>query len=201
MPPDNTRNALRSSLRARRAALSVAERIAAADGALNSLGQLADFLVDERIAGYWAIDGELPLHRVVADLTRRGQHYFLPCIRKHRQMAFARWSSGVEMKANRFGIPEPVSAGENVLHPGMLDIVLVPLLGFDRSGHRLGYGGGFYDASFAFLRERKEPDSPLLVGIGYAMQEVDAIDACAHDVRLDYIATENELIDCWMKKE
>jgi 5-formyltetrahydrofolate cyclo-ligase len=196
MLTEDARSALRSSLRARRLALSVAQRMAAADGVLGSLSQLAEFQVDERIAGYWAIAGELPLHRVVADLTRRGQHYFLPCIRKQRRLAFARWTSGADMQANRLGIPEPVCAAKDLVVPGMLDVVLVPLLGFDRSGHRLGYGGGYYDTSFAFLRDRTEPESPVLVGVGYAMQEVDSIESHAHDVRLDYIATENELIEC-----
>ena len=73
MLTEDARSALRSSLRARRLALSVAQRMAAADGVLGSLSQLAEFQVDERIAGYWAIAGELPLHRVVADAVGPAQ--------------------------------------------------------------------------------------------------------------------------------
>jgi 5-formyltetrahydrofolate cyclo-ligase len=72
----------------------------------------------------------------------------------------------------------------------------VPLLGFDRHGHRLGFGGGYYDRSFAFLRDLERPSKPLLVGIGYASQEIDSLAPEDWDVRLDYVATERELIDC-----
>ena len=74
-------------------------------------------------------------------------------------------------------------------------MVLVPLLGFDRGGHRLGFGGGYYDRSFSFLQGRVDVGKPVLVGVGYAMQEVERIDAQPWDVRLDYVATEREWID------
>ncbi|MGP1664777.1 MAG: 5-formyltetrahydrofolate cyclo-ligase, partial [Rhodanobacter sp.] len=61
---------------------------------------------------------------------------------------------------------------------------------------RLGYGGGYYDRSFAFLKDQARPAEPLLVGVGYAFQELDELAAQAWDIRLDFIATEHELIDC-----
>ena len=82
------------------------------------------------------------------------------------------------------------------LAPHALDIVLVPLLAFDRRGTRLGSGGGYYDRSFAFLHGQARPHRPLLVGVGYAFQEVESLPAAAWDVALDYIATDAELIDC-----
>ncbi len=197
MTLDDQRKTLRADLRARRKALGASDRIAAANGVASTLDQLADFIVDPRIAGYWAIDGELPLHIVVANLARRGQHYCLPRITGQRQLSFVQWRSGADLEANRYGIPEPVCTERDLIAPEDIDIVLLPLLGFDRQGHRIGYGGGYYDASFAFLRERSEAISPLLVGVGYAAQQVDAIEPADWDVSLDYIATENELIDCW----
>lgn len=197
MTVEDKRKILRAELRARRKALVASDRIAAANGVANSLDQLADFLVDPRIAGYWAIDGELPLHIVVANLARRGQHYCLPRITGQRQLSFVQWRSGADLEANRYGIPEPVCTGGDLIAPADVDIVLLPLLGFDRQGHRIGYGGGYYDASFAFLHERSEAQRPLLVGVGYAAQQVDAIEPAAWDVHLDYVATETELIDCW----
>ena len=197
MTLDDQRKTLRAELRARRKALSASDRIAAANGVANTLDQLADFIVDPRIAGYWAIDGELPLHIVVANLARRGQHYCLPRITGQRQLSFVQWRSGADLEANRYGIPEPVCTERDLIAPSDIDIILLPLLGFDRQGHRIGYGGGYYDASFAFLRERSEAVSPLLVGVGYAAQQVDAIESASWDVSLDYIATESELIDCW----
>ena len=80
--------------------------------------------------------------------------------------------------------------------PQDLDLVLVPLTAFDRSGRRLGMGGGYYDRSFAFLGEVVRPAQPLLVGIGYAFQEVATLPAQDWDIALDFIATDKELIDC-----
>ena len=196
MTLDDQRKTLRAELRARRKALVASDRIAAANGVATQLEQLADFLVDQRIAGYWAIDGELPLHIVVANLARRGQHYCLPRITGPRQLSFVEWRLGAELEANRYGIPEPVCTENDLLNAHDIDIVLLPLLGFDRRGHRIGYGGGYYDATFSFLRERDEATRPLLIGIGYAAQEVDAIEPASWDVCLDYVATENEWIDC-----
>ena len=197
MTVEDKRKILRAELRARRKALAASERITAASGVAATLEQLAEFLVDPRIAGYWAIDGELPLHVVVANLSRRGQQYCLPRITGPRQLSFVEWRSGADLEANRYGIPEPVCTREDLISPAALDVVLLPLLGFDRRGQRLGYGGGYYDASFDFLRQRSEVTRPVLVGIGYAAQQVDSIEATDWDVRLDYVATETELIDCW----
>jgi 5-formyltetrahydrofolate cyclo-ligase len=75
-------------------------------------------------------------------------------------------------------------------------VILLPLLAFDRAGHRLGTGGGWYDTSLAYLRDATRPATPLLVGVGYAFQEVDAVPPEPWDVDLDYIATDAELIAC-----
>lgn len=195
-PPHHPgRAALRAQLRQRRADLSAAERIAAAQGLVEQLEQVPEFLTDQRIAGYWAIAGELPLAALMQGLRARGQTWHLPVIGADRQLRFAPWQPRAELTTNRYGIPEPVCAADALLAPEQLDVVLLPLLGFDRRGHRLGFGGGYYDRSFAFLRDRTDVGKPVLVGVGYALQEVAAIEAEPWDVRLDYIATERELID------
>jgi len=97
---------------------------------------------------------------------------------------------------NRYGIPEPECAPAALITAEQVDVVLLPLVAFHRAGHRLGMGAGYYDRSFAFLRSRARPASPVLVGIGYSFQEVAAMPALDHDVPLDFIATEKELIDC-----
>lgn len=192
----NDRAALRARLREQREKLPPRARIDAAIGVAAMLQQLPEFLVDERVAGYWAVGGEAPLHAVVADLGSRGQRYHLPVLVPGRRLRFAPWRRDAEMRANRYGIPEPQCAPDELLAPQALDLVLVPLLGFDRRGHRLGTGGGFYDRSFAFLQAAARPAQPVLVGIGYSFQEVPALQSAAWDVRLDFIATERELIDC-----
>jgi len=186
---------LRARMREMRAGLGAAERIAAAEGVIPALEQLPEFLVDRNIAGYWAVGGELPLHIAVARLRARGQNYCVPVL-AGRELRFAPLAPQAELRTNRHGIPEPICAEERLLAPAQLDLVLVPLTAFDRRGGRLGMGGGYYDRSFAFLHGLARPAQPLLVGIGYSFQEVPALGARAHDVAMDFIATERELVDC-----
>ncbi|NUO73632.1 MAG: 5-formyltetrahydrofolate cyclo-ligase [Frateuria sp.] len=189
------RRELRQHLSAQRRALAPAQRITAAQGLRRSLEQLPEYHTDARVAGYWACDGELPLNLVIPPLAARGQRFLLPMLGEDNQLRFAPWAAGEPVQPNRFGIPEPVAPRE-WFAPFQLDLVLVPLLGFDRHGHRLGYGGGWYDRSFAFLGDQVRPTEPLLVGVAYDFQELPVIKPEAWDVPLDFIATDRELIDC-----
>lgn len=183
---------------ARRSALGASARISAAEGVARSLEQLPEFMVDSRVAGYWAVRGELPLNLAVARLTSRSQRYFLPVLDDSvtRTLRFAEFVTGTELEPNRFGIPEP--RGVEPVQAGQMDVVLVPLLAFDARGNRLGSGGGWYDSTFAFLGKSARPGRPLLVGVGYAFQQVEALPAESWDIPLDCIATEMALIDCTM---
>ena len=189
------RRELRQRLAEQRRALPPTERITAAQGLRRSLEQLPEYFTDQRVAGYWASHGELPLNLVIPPLAARGQQFLLPVTGPGRQLRFAPWKPGDAVEANRYGIPEPVLPGE-LFEPFQLDLVLVPLLGFDRRGNRLGHGGGYYDRGFAFLNEQVRPTEPLLVGIAYAFQELPEVDEQDWDVPLDFVATERELIDC-----
>ena len=195
--PDATTAAadLRAHMRETRAHLGAAQRIAAAEGVVRALEQLPEFMVDRNVAGYWAVGGELPLHIAVARLRARGQNYCVPVL-AGRELRFAPLAPRAELRTNRFGIPEPACAEADLLAPAQLDLVLVPLTAFDRRGGRLGMGGGYYDRTFAFLHGAPRPAQPLLVGIGYSFQEIAGLDARAHDVTMDFIATERELVDC-----
>lgn len=192
----NDRGALREELRAQRMRMVPAERIAAAAGVAAALEQLPEFVVDQRVAGYWAVGGEVPLHLAVGALTSRDQRYYLPVLEPQRRLRFAPWRVGAELRANRYGIPEPLCEAADLLDPAALDLVLVPLLGFDRRGHRLGTGAGYYDRSFSFLQGQTRPAKPILVGIGYSFAERPRLPAEAWDIQMDFVATERELIDC-----
>jgi 5-formyltetrahydrofolate cyclo-ligase len=194
LTPD--RSELRARLRAQRAALSPRERMAAAEALAEVLDQLPEFVVDARVAGYWAIGGEMPLHAAYARLRAREQRYFLPVIDANDALRFAPWQPGAALRTNRYGIPEPDVAPAELLTPQQLDLVLVPLLGYDRNGNRLGMGAGYYDRTFEFLRGVPRPAQPVLAGIGYHFQEVPALAPQPWDVPLDFIATERELIAC-----
>jgi len=145
------------------------------------------------IAGYWAMAGELPLH-VLQLRLRADQVWCLPCIQPDDSLRFAPWRPGDELVSNRYGIPEPALASGSQLSPEAMSVILLPLLGFTRGGQRLGMGGGYYDRSLEF--RLRSPAPPLLVGAGYAFQELPAMADDAWDVRLDAVVTELELIEC-----
>lgn len=187
---------LRARMSVRRNELDARQRIAAAAGVLRSLETLPEFMTDRNVAGYWAIRGELPLNLAVASLARRDQRYFLPLLGAHRQLQFAEYAQGSAVRNNRFGIPEPDVPAARRLAPGDMDVILLPLLAFDRHGNRLGTGGGWYDTSLAFLLGAQRPTAPLLVGIGYAFQQVETIAIESWDVPLDYVATDEALLAC-----
>lgn len=195
-PRDLQRRALRASLRAQRDALGPRERMIAADGLSEQLEQLAEFLTDERVAGYWAVRGELSLHRVLPPLAARGQRFHLPVLNDDATLGFAPWKHGDPVQPNRYGIPEPAVRPTPLPAPETMQLVLVPLVAFDRRGNRLGSGAGYYDRSFAFLKQGERPREPLLVGIAYAFQEVDILPREPWDVPLDFVCTERELIEC-----
>ncbi|HLI17986.1 MAG TPA: 5-formyltetrahydrofolate cyclo-ligase [Rhodanobacteraceae bacterium] len=192
----DSRDLLRARMSLRRNELDAKQRIAAAAGVLRSLERLPEFMVDARIAGYWAVRGELPLNLAVASLARREQQYFLPVLSQARQLHFAEYATGAAVTHNRFGIPEPAVPADRWLTPRDMDVILLPLLAFDRRGHRLGTGGGWYDTSLAFLHDLPRPAVPLLVGVAYAFQEIEAVPAEPWDVDLDYVVTDAELIAC-----
>lgn len=191
----DARRELRQRLAEARRLLAPVQRIAAAQGLRHTLEALPEYHTDARVAGYWAVDGELALNLIIPPLLARGQQFLLPLIGPQRELRFAPWQTGMDVAPNRYGIPEPIER-QKTFAAFQLDLVLVPLLGFDRGGNRLGYGGGYYDRSFAFLNEQGRPSEPLLVGIAYAAQELERIEPQSWDVPLDFIATENELINC-----
>lgn len=101
-------------------------------------------------------------------------------------LQFHRWISGMEMSPGRFGAQVPITA--ELIDP---QVIVLPLLAFDAAGHRLGYGGGFYDRTLASLRSRHPV---LAVGFAYAAQQTDSVPVEPTDARLDAIVTENGVI-------
>ncbi len=101
---------------------------------------------------------------------------------------------GTRQRVNRLGILEP--HGARTLNARRLDMVFLPILGFDSQGVRLGTGGGYYDRAFAFRRWRTAWHSPRLIGIAYSFQQIDRITPAAHDVLLDAVVTERGILQC-----
>jgi 5-formyltetrahydrofolate cyclo-ligase len=166
------------------------ERRSSADSAIGAaVTALAEDLDFRMIAAFIAHRGEPDLAPVCEWLHDEGRAVLLPVVRDD-DMHFRRWTPGSEMKANRFGIPEPVTPGEYA--PAQIDLVLMPLVGFAADGARLGMGAGFYDRAFEF--RHGQPDGlPRLVGVAYSVQEVEALPVDDWDVPLDGVITEQGL--------
>lgn len=140
------------------------------------------------IAGFVPHLGEPGIQPALEALFDAGHRIYLPVIggdRDDRSMHFARWSPGTAMESNRYGIPQPDSA--ETCPPARLDTVLCPLVAFTASGRRLGMGAGYYDRCFAFMREAP---GPMLLGVAYALQEVDTLPVDEWDVPLGGVVTE-----------
>lgn len=192
-PNSRDKNSLRRALRARRLALPAPERIRAAEAVADTLQAYRDFHRPGYVAGYWAMGGELPLH-VVQLRLQADQVWCLPCIQDDGSLRFAPWRPGDPLVSNRFGIPEPEVSPTSTLGAGEMSAILLPVLGFTRSGQRLGMGGGYYDRSLASGKKPSAP--PLLVGVAYAFQELETLPGDPWDVPLDAVVTEQELIVC-----
>jgi 5-formyltetrahydrofolate cyclo-ligase len=185
------RPSLRRQLRIARRALPAAERIAAADALAAHLLALPFAPAEGFVAGYWALDGEIALHAWQLRLPRTCT-YCLPVLGDDERLRFAPWIPGAPLRSNRYGIPEPDVATDALRAPEEMTLAVVPLVGFDGRGHRLGMGGGWYDRSFAFRHTKNAP--PWLVGAGFSVQRVEMLTPETWDVRLDAVCTERDVI-------
>ena len=135
------------------------------------------------IAGFWPMGAEIDIRPLLWALHARGHTILLPETPKRgNPLIFRTWRPGMTMIPERFGTFRPTGP------VGVPDILLVPLLAFDRAGRRLGYGGGFYDRTLATLPHAQT------IGCAFAAQELDDVPATDHDARLDAIATERGII-------
>jgi 5-formyltetrahydrofolate cyclo-ligase len=135
------------------------------------------------VSGFWPIADELDIRPLLHALHARGHPIVLPVTPKRgNPLTFRLWRPGDVLEAERFGTFRPIGKEQAP------DVLLVPLLAFDRRGHRLGYGAGFYDRTLAGLPGR------FALGVAFAAQEVDEVPAGPTDMRLNAIATETELI-------
>lgn len=182
---------LRLDFRARRSAISAPQRMQTAEAIAQQLLQQPEWASANYIAGYWATQGEVPLH-VVQMRIQTPKIWCLPIIQSDKTLKFAPWRSGDDLVSNQYGIPEPDVAPTSALDACDLSIVLIPLLAYTRSGSRLGMGGGYYDRSFAFRHDK--PASPLLIGVAYSDQEAENLPAQEWDVKLDMLINEREVL-------
>lgn len=188
-------SSLRQQLRATRRSLGEEEQALLSQSAVQQLIHHRVFLAADHIACYLPNDGELDLTYLISQAWSMGKSVYLPVLSIHHRnhLHFLSYQPDDKLVTNRFGIPEPVMHPHNMIDIKRLDLVLMPLVGFDSSGNRLGMGGGFYDRSFAFLRRRQHWRKPRLIGAAYDCQEVKQINSKPWDVPLSGIMTESGL--------
>ena len=183
---------LRRILRARRNALSSEDQRLAAAQLASHLAGTRLFMVSRRIACYLPNDGEIDTNPVIARLWRMRKTCYLPVLSPlaHDRLWFAPAKPGMELAPNRFGIPEPVVKARDLVRAQELDLILMPLVGFDDRGNRLGMGGGFYDRSLEFLRHRACWRKPHVLGLAYDFQRVNGLAPDAWDIPLQGVVTD-----------
>ena len=139
-------------------------------------------IVGKIIGGYYPYNYEVDILQILEKFEKKKFIITLPKIKKNSQMSFYQWSTYDPLAINKFGIPEPIS--KMVKYP---DILLVPLVAFDKNFNRIGYGGGFYDRYIKKVRKQKKV---LTIGFAYSFQKVKKIEAEQNDIKLDLIITE-----------
>jgi 5-formyltetrahydrofolate cyclo-ligase len=182
---------LRRELRRRRAALPPGVRARAAESIARHAARTGWLRPGRAIGLYFSVGSETdtaPLRRRAA---HRGCEVYLPRITSHAASRMVFWRDRGRYRPNRLAIPEPLTGPARAAR--RLDVVFVPLSGFNAAGYRLGTGGGYYDRMFAF-RRHSALRRPLLVGIAFDCQRADFTPQ-AHDVPLDLLITETGILD------
>jgi 5-formyltetrahydrofolate cyclo-ligase len=175
----------------RRDLVTAPEAHAAAEAVCRGALALLDRLAENGrpvVSAYWPIRSEINTRLLIDALCARGFPVALPAMTAvRRPLLFRAFVPSDELVKGPFGLSEP-SCDKVALDP---EILFAPLVAFDRGGHRLGYGGGIYDATLSVLRA----DGPIVaVGLAYAIQEAEAVPAEAHDQKLDFVITERETL-------
>ena len=134
------------------------------------------------IGGYYPYNYEIDVTKILEKLEKLNYLITLPKIKKNFQMNFFRWSVKDPLSINEYGIPEPVTNKSE--YP---DILLVPIVAYDKNLNRVGYGGGFYDRYINKINRRKKI---IKIGLAYSFQEVKKISTNKNDIKLDFIVTE-----------
>lgn len=189
------RKALRTELRAKRRAVTPEVRARASRQVARNIDRVFRLRPGMRVAIYASFREELDSGPLLRLARQRGCRIFLPRIDSRTiSMKFVEALAGARETTNHLGIVEP--HGTRAIGARWLDLVLLPLVGFDAHGMRLGMGGGYYDRTFAFRNRHTAWRGPRLVGVAYSFQQVPSIAREPHDVQLDAVVTEAGVIRC-----
>ena len=185
---EDTKAALRREASARRDALPVETRKAAA-ATIAARPFPLPVAAGAIVSGFMPLKNEIDPLPLLRKLSERGARLALPVVAERgRPLVMRAWKWGEPLASGVWGIREPGPEAA-IVEP---DILLVPLLAFDRSGGRLGYGGGYYDLTLMQLRARK---TVVALGLAFAVQEIPAVPTTLRDAPLDLVLTEREVVD------
>ena len=140
----------------------------------------------KNVGGYFPSNYEIDDLKILKFLEKKNFNILLPVIKKNNQMDFFKWSANDPLKINKFGIPEPI--GRKIFIP---DILLIPLVSYDRKLNRLGYGGGFYDRYIEKIEKHKKI---IKIGLAFSYQKTKKIPINKFDKKLDFIINEKEIL-------
>lgn len=187
-----SRSQLRRQLRAARRALSRSQQQRAARDLYRQLAQQPMFRRARHIALYLPSDGEIDPRPLLRAAQRRGKATYLPVLSAwpKSKMVFQRVRAGQNLRLNRFKIAEPRANRHQQRRVWTLDLIVLPLVGFDAHGGRLGMGGGFYDRCLAYRALRSQPQKPQLLGVAHECQKVEKLAMASWDVALTATVTD-----------
>ena len=134
------------------------------------------------IGGYYPYNYEINTIKILEKFEKQNYQISLPKIKKNSQMDFYPWSNKDPLLINKYGIPEPFS--DKVIYP---NILLVPLVAFDKHFNRIGYGGGFYDRYITKIKKNKKI---ITIGLAYSFQKINKVPINEYDIKLDFIVTD-----------
>ena len=174
----------------RKKILKIREKINKKNIQIN-FNQILNILKKEKInkkiiGGYYPVNFEIDDLALLKKFEENCFNISLPVIKKNFQMNFYKWSFSDLLKVNKYGIPEPEN--NNIVYP---DILLIPLVAFDKNLNRLGYGGGYYDRLIKILSQKKKI---IKIGLAFSFQKIDKVPINAYDQKLDYIVTNKYIV-------
>ena len=194
----SVRNELRKAIRLKRNQLPSRFQSSASEQLLKQLVDLPEFSQARRLALYLANDGELDLTPVIHYCWQHNKSVYLPVIHPFNSnyLIFVQYHNTSQMKANKFGIEEPIAQPSQICPTAELDLLLTPLVAFDHQGNRLGMGGGFYDRTLAPLFKEPQKKVPKVIGLAHDCQQVATIPVESWDIPIPKIITPTKQIMC-----
>lgn len=180
---------LRRTLRQRRAALTKQQQLTAAAELCHAISKLTAWSAATRVGLYVASDGEIDTTFLAQRARASDKDVFLPVVGPDKSLTFALWQPRDDLQDNQYNIPEPMP-GARRCELAQLDILFLPLVGWDEGGRRLGMGGGFYDRALATAAR------PILVGLAHECQRLEYVPVTERDVSMDFVATDTALHHC-----